>query len=137
MLEKLKNCKDPQERRAYELFIAKAQSNRWANYPFRTDVHFSEQDYITWQKHLSKLDSIVNEMVFDKGERSIGQKKERVFSEIKKLFEKKYGIKTIELTPKMRGLMKELSKYTGEKFDTPQQAMKYILEQEAKALYNL
>ncbi len=33
--------------------------------------------------------------------------------------------------------MKELSKYTGEKFDTPQQAMKYILEQEAKALYNL
>ncbi len=88
MLEKLKNCKDPQERRAYELFIAKAQSNRWANYPFRTDVHFSEQDYITWQKHLSKLDSIVNEMVFDKGERSIGQKKKEFFLKSKNFLKK-------------------------------------------------
>lgn len=134
-LELLKNCKDPEKRATYEYYLANAQSKRWELYPRRNNVHFSDRDFKTWEKRLFHFNSILREMTTDEtGVRSIAYKKERVCNEIKKLFEQKKGS---ELTPKMKGLMKELTKYTGKKFDTPQQAMRFIIDQEAKVLYNL
>lgn len=137
---KLKNCKDPFRRAYIQRDIVFAQQTRWLNMNAARKGTLSPSDLALFHKHRFDLEEKARKITHDAFVQDNHHpeilkkiKQDNLYGHIIDSIKEGFLDEAGNATPKMNGLMKELSKSTGRNFYTPEEAIMYAAKEKLKA----